>query len=110
MGFWADLVAAIKPELRLPAKGFFAATPNAPIQGVLRGDKLELQCANAFTMETINKPEILAVVSRKASSQLRRNVTAVAVDLSAKPAASGKLDQLLSFGKAHSDIVKIRNN
>ena len=110
MGFWADLVAAIKPELRLPAKGFFAATPNAPIQGVLRGDKLELQCANAFTMETINKPEILAVVSRKASAQLRRPVTAVAVDLTAKPAASGKMDQLLSFGKAHSDIIKIRNN
>ena len=110
MGFWADLVAAIKPELRLPAKGFFAATPNAPIQGVLRGDKLELQCANAFTMETINKPEILAVVSRKASAQLRRTVTAVAVDLTARPAASGKMDQLLSFGKAHSDIIKIRNN
>ena len=110
VGFWTDLVAAVRPELRLPAKGFFAATPNAPIQGVLRGDKLELQCANAFTMETINKPEILAVVSRKASAQLRRSVTAVAVDMSAKPLSSGRMEQLLNFGKAHSDIVKIRNN
>ena len=110
MGFWTDLVAAVRPELKLPAKGFFAATPNAPIQGVLRGDKLELQCANAFTMETINKPDILAVVSRKASAQLRRAVTAVAVDMSAKPANSGRMEQLLNFGKAHSDIVKIRNN
>ena len=110
VGFWTDLVAALRSELKLPAKGFFAATPNAPVQGILRGDKLELQCANAFTMETINKPEILAVVSRKASSQLRRPVTAVAVDMSVKPAGSGRMEQLLNFGKAHSDIVKIRNN
>ncbi len=110
MGFWTDLVAAVRPELRLPAKGFFAATPNAPIQGVLRGDKLELQCANAFTMETINKPEILAVVSRKASVQLQKPITAVAVDMSARPANSGRMEQLLNFGKTHSDIVKIRNN
>ncbi len=110
MGFWTDLVAAVRPELRLPAKGFFAATPNAPIQGILRGDKLELQCANAFTMETINKPEILAVVSRKASVQLQRPITAVAVDMSARPANSSRMEQLLNFGKTHSDIVKIRNN
>lgn len=109
MGFWTDLVAAVRPELRLPAKGFFSGTPNAPIQGFLRGDQLELRCANTFTMETVNKPEILAVVARKASAQLRRPITVVAVDMMARPADNGRMEQLLEFGKAHSDIVTIKN-
>ena len=109
VGFWSDLVAAVRNELKPPAKGFFANTPNAPIQGILRGDRLELRCSNAFTMEAVNKPEILEIVARKASARLQRRIRVEMVDISAKPAANGRMEQLLSFGRAHSDIVKIKN-
>ena len=109
VGFWSDLVAGVRNELRPPVKGFFADTPNAPIQGVLTGNRLELRCSNAFTMEAVSKPEILAVVSRKASSLLRQPITAVAVDMTARPAGNPRMEQLISFGKAHSDVVRIKN-
>jgi len=89
--------------------GFFVATPNAPMQGVLVGNKLELRCSNAFTAQMISKPEILEVVSRKASSMLSRPIQAVVVDMNARPAGNPRMEQLLNFGKAHSDVVKIRN-
>ena len=108
VGFWADLVGAIRQELRPPVSGFFAATPNAPVQGTIHGDKVVLSCANVFTLEMINKPEILALVSRKASAILNRPVTAIAVDGSAKPVNNERMQRLMTFGREHSDIVKIK--
>ena len=110
MGFWQELVAAARKELKPPAMGFFTASPNGPLQGALVGNQLELRCENRFIADTIGKPEILEIVSRKASSLLSRPVQAVVVDLSAKPAGNARLEQLMNFGKAHPDVVKIRNN
>ena len=110
VGFWQDLVAAARKELKPPAMGFFATGPNAPVQGALRGDKLELRCDNGFIAQTIGKPEVLEIVSRKASAMLGCPIRAEVVDLTAKPQGNPKLDQLMNFGKAHPDVVKIRNN
>ena len=110
MGFWQELTAAARKELKPPAMGFFVATPNAPMQGFLVGNTLELRCGNRFIAETLNKPDILEVVSRKASAMLGRPIQASVVDLSAKPAANPRMEQLMNFGKAHPDVVKIRNN
>ena len=107
MGFWTDLATSIRRELRPPASGFFAPTPNAPVQGILRGNQVILQCANSFTKEMIDKPAILEMVARKASAQLGRPVTAKAEDKTAKPESNGKMEQLLDFGRAHPDIIKI---
>ena len=108
MGFWSELCAAVRKELGPPISGFFAATPNAPVQGALVGDTLELRCGNDFTAKMLDKPEILNVVSRKASVMLNRNFRAVVVDLSARPAGNPRLEQLMNFGRNHPDIVKIR--
>ena len=109
MGFWTELVTAARKELKPPASGFFVASPNAPVQGALVGNKLELRCANTFVAQTVGRPDILEVVSRKASAMLGRPVQAVAVDLSEKPKNNPRMEQLMNFGKAHSDIVKIKN-
>ena len=108
MGFWSELCGAVRKELKPPISGFFAATPNAPVQGALVGNKLELRCSNAFTSQMLDKPEILEVVSRKASAMLGRPVRVVPVDMTAKPAGNPRMEQLMNFGRAHSDIVKIK--
>ena len=108
-GFWTELAAAARRELKPPASGFFAVSPNSPLQGVLVGDRLELRCSNAFTAQTIDKAEILEVVSRKAGAQLGRPIRAVVVDLTAKPRNNPRMEQLLAFGREHSDVVKIKN-
>jgi len=108
VGFWTDLVAAVRQELRPPTSGFFVSTPNAPVQGVLQGNTVVLRCANAFALEMVNKPEVLQLTARKASALLGRQVTAKAVDKSAVPETDGRMQQLLTFGRAHSDIIKIK--
>ncbi len=107
IGFWSDLIAAVRQELRPPASGFFAPGPNAPVQGDLQGDTVRLLCASSFAMEMVNKPEILHLVARKASAILGKPVQVKALDGSAVPHRSEKMDSLLKFGKAHSDIIKI---
>ena len=77
--------------------------------GILQGGKLELRCGNSFVAETINKPEILEVVSRKAGAMLGKPIQAVVTDLAAKPGRNPKMEQLMNFGRAHGDIVNIRN-
>ena len=108
VGFWTDLGASIRQELKGPMSGFFTFAPGARIEGVLQGDKLILRCAESFTLGMVDKPEILEIVSRKASARLGRKVRAEAVDISAQPAQNDKMGQLLAFGRAHSDVVKIK--
>ena len=108
MGFWTDVASAARQELKPPISGFFAPTPNAPVQGVLQGDRIILECAVPFVYECVNKPEILSLVARKASSKLGRPVQAQAVDMTAKPKKSAQMEQLLNFGRAHSDFVNIK--
>ena len=110
VGFWADLTTEIRKELKPPVTGFFAPTPNAPVQGALSGDVLELRCANGFTKEVVNKPDILALIGRKASAMLGKNIRVVAIDKTAVPGVNQKLEALLDFGRAHSDVIKIRQD
>ena len=110
VGFWAELVTSIRQEMRPPLVGFFTTGANAPIQGILRGDQVILRCNNAFTMEMVNKPDVLELVGRKASVILSKNVIAKAEDMSAKPQASEKMERLMDFGRTHSNIVNIKDN
>ncbi len=108
LGFWPDLASEIRKELKPPVSGFFAPTPNAPIQGAVTGNTLELRCANSFTVDVVNKPEILALIARKASAKLGRNVQVKAVDRSAAPAASKGMEQLLRFSENHTDVIRVK--
>lgn len=107
-GFWADLMPAVKSELKPPVSGFFAATDKSPIRGVLKGDTLEIQCSNKFVAENIGKQEVLEVITRKACAQLGRKIRVTAVDMTTQNIGSPKMDQLISFGRAHQNIVKIK--
>ena len=97
-----------RKELKPPASGFFVAAQNSPLRGALKGDTLEMRCLNAFVADTVNKPDILEVVTRKASALLGRNVRVTVVDVSAKPANNPQMEKLLNFGRSHSDVVKIK--
>jgi len=108
VGFWPELCGAVRKELRPPVSGFFATSPNAPVQGALVGDTLELRCGNDFIAKMLDKPDILEVVSRKAGAMLSRPVRVTVVDLTAKPAGNPRMEQLMKFGRDHSDIVRIK--
>ena len=110
VGFWPDLVSQLQRELKPPIKGFFAATPQSPVQGTLRGNQVVLLCSNSFTLEMVNKPELMALVAQRASAMLGRTVTAKAVDRQAKPEKNQQMERLLAFGRQHSDIVKIKQD
>lgn len=110
VGFWSELVAAIRQELRPPLSGFFTATANAPVTGILRGNTVVLRCSNEFTKQMVDKPDVLSLVGRKASAILNRPVSATAEDQSADGQDSGRMEQLMQFGRSHSDIVKIKDN
>ena len=105
-GFWMELCAQIRVELKPPVTGFFAA--NGPVQGVLSGDTIVLQCTNDFTKKVVDKPEILDLVARKASAKLGRQIRAIAADQT--ESKNEQLEQLLAFGRAHADVVNIKND
>lgn len=109
-GFWVDMVSEIRSELKPPASGFFVTTPNAPVEGRLRDNKLELVCTAGFIVDVLNKPEILDMISRKASAKLGRPIRAVAVDKTKLNVKSKQMEKLLQFGQEHSDIIKIKNH
>ena len=109
-GIWADICAQVRSELSPPITGFFTSAENGPVKGVLKGDTIVLLCANAFAKEVVDKREVLELVSRKASAKLNRQVRAVAVDKTAAKVRNEQMEQLLQFGRAHSDVVNIKKD
>ena len=108
VGFWTDVAAQVRGELQPPLAGFFAPGPKTPIRGVLRSDTLHLICVNQFTTDMINKAEVLQIVARKASARLGRPVRVVVSNGSNSGGGGQRMQQLLQFGKDHSNIVNIK--
>jgi len=110
VGFWPELVAAIRQELKPPLSGFITTGENSPVRGVARGNQVVLLCSNEFTMQMLDKPDFLALVARKASAILGRPVSAKVEDINERPQAGGKMEQLINFGRQHRDIVNIKED
>ena len=110
IGFWADVAAAVRAEVNAPVAGFLSASEDSPVRGILQGDRLLLVCTNPFTLEIINRPEILRIVALKASAKLGRQVRIALTDRSGNNVQNANLEDLLEFGRAHSDKINITDN
>ena len=108
VGFWTDIAAELRNELKPPLMGFFATTPNAPVRGILQADKLVLMCTAPFIKEMINKPEVLALIENKAAAKIGQKIRVVVADQNDNTARSSQMDQLLQFGRDHADIINIK--
>ena len=109
VGFWTDLTADLRTSLPIHARGFFQMSQNPQVSGSLIGDTLELRCDSMFTAQMLDKPDILSVISQKASARLGKPLRITVVDITAKPRVNQNISQLLDFGRAHSDIVRIKD-
>ena len=110
VGFWAELVAAIKPEVKPGLSGFLTTGESAMIKGIVRGNQVILLCKNSFVLDMVNNQEVLQLVARKASAILGRNVSAKAENASASGQPGFGMERLMNFGRNHSDIVNIKDN
>ena len=108
VGFWTDLAAELRAELKPPHLGFFASNPNAPVLGSLQGDQLMLLCNGDMVKQMVERPEILQLVTQKASAKLGRPIRVKCEDRTRAPQRNAKMDQLLRFGRDHSDVIKIK--
>ena len=109
VGFWTDLVAAVRAELKPPVSGYFSGTASSPLQCRLEADTVVLLCGGLFVLQCVNKPEVLQLVARKAGAILGRKVQVKAIDTMAAPQNSKKMNDLLTFGREHSEIIKIKD-
>ena len=105
-GFWPELCQRMRAELRPPVVGFFTGAENAPLQPRLRGDALQLVANDAFVKAIVDKPAVRELVQTKAAALLGRPV-AVQVIIKGQKGDSRALEELISFGQAHSDIFSI---
>ncbi len=109
MGFWADLVGAARQELKRSVAGFFVPGDTGPVKGQVQGDTLVLVCNGGFVCREIDKPDVLEIMARKATALLGRPIRVKVTDGSAAPKQNAYFDNLMGFGRANSDIVKIKN-
>jgi DNA polymerase-3 subunit gamma/tau len=105
VGFWADIAAQLRKELRPPESAYFGGTA---VEGKLQNGKLMLVCSNIFTKDSINKPAVLALVEQKASAKLGAPVKVTVVEQAEMQGNNGQMDELLNFGRTHSDVIKIK--
>jgi DNA polymerase-3 subunit gamma/tau len=109
VGFWTDLSADLRLDLPISVRGFFQISQNPQVTGVLNQDILEVRCDSAFTAQMLDKPEIVSIISQKASARLGKQIRIVITDITSKPSMNRNMSQLLDFGRAHADIVRIKD-
>ena len=107
---WSELCAQLRSELLPPEVGFFPASPNGPVKGILRGDILVLLCTNSFAKAVVDKREVLELVARKATAMLGRPIRVIAADKETINMKNDQMEQLLQFGRDHSDIINIKKD
>ena len=105
-GFWLEICSQVRMELKPPALGFFAA--NGLVQGILQGNVLVLLCNSDFAKNTVDKPDVLEIVARKASAKLGRPIRVIASDKTG--IQNGQMEQLLQFGREHSGVINIKQD
>ena len=105
VGFWVDIAAQLRKELKPPESAYFGGTA---VEGKLQSGKLMLVCSNIFTKDSINKPAVLALVEQKASAKLGAPVKVTVVEQAELQGNNGQMDELLNFGRTHSDVIKIK--
>lgn len=105
VGFWADLVARLQPELPPKAKGFFSQ--EGPIRAGLHDGVLVLTADSPFVKQMASEPEIVELVAQAAAGLLGRQA-AVNVTLKGKEQESGNWQELLAFGNAHQDVITLK--
>ena len=109
IGFWVDLANSMRPELQPALRAFLDPTGKI-MNAVVRGDRVGLICADEFVTNMVDKPEVRELATRKASAMLGRPVTVKVVNRKAERSKSRQMEQLMAFGREHSDIIKIKNN
>ena len=109
IGFWVDLASQMRMELPPAVRGFLDPTGKL-MNAVVRGDRVGLICANDYVMNMVDRPEVRDVAARKASAILGRPVNVKVVNREAERSKSKQMEQLMAFGREHSDIIKIKNN
>ena len=107
VSFWPELAQSLRAELSVRERGFFA--PNGPVTPILTGDTLTLAADTDFVLNIIRKPEVQALVQKKASAVLGRAV-GVRFALKGQVTQSGNdpMDALVAFGERHEDIFTIK--
>lgn len=104
-GFWTELCESLQAELQPPAKGFFGRDNKLTVSK--HGNRLVIY-AVPFQKNIIGKPEILQIVSRKASALLHEKVTATVQSDQGFPGGADKLDEILSWKDAMGDRMTIQ--
>ena len=107
---WSELCAQLRSELSPPEVGFFPASLNGPVKGILRGDTLVLMCTNSFAKAVVDKREVLELAARKATAMFGRPIRVIAADKDTVNVRNDQMEQLLQFGRDHSDIINIKKD
>ena len=107
VGFWADLVNKIKPELKLSVRGFFSTGDKAQLSPELQGQTLLLHAENDWVRSMVNDEPTRQILAGGASALLGRPVT-VRIDCGGDMGQGDPLQAVLEFGKQHEQIVKIK--
>ena len=108
VGFWADLVMAVKPELSGSAGGYFSTSERSMLKPVLRGDMLELHASTEFVRNAVDSEENRRILAQKASALLRRPVAVRFVVRSGRD--RDPMQDLIRRGSDYPDIFHVQED
>ncbi len=108
MGFWPDLAERIRAQVPPPIGGFFNAREKCPVKAYIREDRVGLVCQTSAVAKILEQYDVVPIASAEASKLLGRPMRAVIVDKAKIKQESAGMQQLINFGKAHPDTIKIK--
>ena len=108
IGFWADLVMKVKPELTGSAGGFFSAGQNTMLEPHLRGDLLEIAAATDFVKRAVDDERTRTIITQKASALLQKPIRVRFCLREEDRGRNDSLEELIRLGRQRPDIFHIK--
>lgn len=105
-GDWDDVSQQIAKEVQPQWSSIFA--DKQLIKGYFRGPQLFLVCNNTYIKETLHKPEVNELITRKASAQKGKPIKVVVTDDASAISRAGDMEQFLRFGQEFPGIVNFK--
>ncbi len=108
VGFWAELIEKVTPQLDPAEAGFFSTKPDAVLRPVWKDDTLLLCAETEFTRQMADTQTVRQAVSTAAEALLHTPIRVRVVCSPKRDEGSDKFEELLLFAKKHPNIINIK--
>lgn len=111
VGFWTDLVMAVKPLLSGSVGGYFSTNEKSMLTPELQGDLLQIYAASDFVRKAVDDEDTRQILAQKASALLHRQISVrFLIRENGRDKENDPMQELIRRGNGFPEIFHVKED